>query len=117
MGGNQSDLHQVPMGFEFMCITFKSSDQMIVIYANDQEVNLIRETIEHHWTNGKGCNLLIESTALCFLASHESNEKASLGFGEWLSNIGQVNNAERRNSVELRNLNSAIRCSALLIVA
>ena len=52
MGSNQSDLHPVPMGFEFMCITFKYSDQMIVIYANDQEVNLIRETIEHHWTNG-----------------------------------------------------------------
>ena len=30
---------------------------------------------------------------------------------------GQVNNAERQNSAETRNLNSAIRCSALLIFA
>eukprot|EP00112_Aurelia_sp_Birch-Aquarium-sp1_P020057 Seg508.8 transcript_id=Seg508.8/GoldUCD/mRNA.D3Y31 product="hypothetical protein" protein_id=Seg508.8/GoldUCD/D3Y31 len=52
MGGSSSNLLPAPMGFEFMCIHFTAPDRIKVIYANDQEINIIRETIMHHWSRG-----------------------------------------------------------------
>ena len=53
MGGNHSNLLPVPLGFDYMVITFRAFDRIRIIYANDQEINLIRETITQHWPKGK----------------------------------------------------------------
>ena len=45
MGGAESNLLPMPMGFDYMCITFRAYDRIRMIYATEQEINLVRQTI------------------------------------------------------------------------
>ena len=66
MGGNYSNLLPVPLGFDYMVITFRAYDRIRMIYATDQEVRMIRDTITQHWPKGNSVFLefrLVSSSA------------------------------------------------------
>ena len=46
MGGNQSNLPQKPLGFEYMCIAIHSEDKLRIILGGDYEISIIRQVIQ-----------------------------------------------------------------------
>ena len=52
MGGAVSDLIHKEPGFEYMSITLRTTDKIRVVYASDQEVNIVRDVIQQTWPKG-----------------------------------------------------------------
>ncbi|XP_067025113.1 uncharacterized protein [Acropora muricata] len=52
MGGNQSNLPQKPLGFEYMCIAIRSEDKLRIILGGDYEISIIRQVIQECWPRG-----------------------------------------------------------------
>eukprot|EP00794_Sanderia_malayensis_P017978 gene17978-19775_t len=52
MGGETSSLVPKPLGFEYMCITFRTTDRIRLLYAEDRVISAVKEAILQHWLKG-----------------------------------------------------------------
>ena len=52
MGGNQSNLPQKPLGFEYMCIAIRPLDKLRIILGGDYEISIVRQVIQECWPKG-----------------------------------------------------------------
>ncbi|XP_068751085.1 uncharacterized protein [Montipora capricornis] len=52
MGGNQSNLPQKPLGFEYMCIAVRSLDKLRIVLGGDYEISIMRQVIQETWPKG-----------------------------------------------------------------
>ena len=52
MGGNQSNLPQKPLGFEYMCIAIRPLDKLRIILGGDYEISTMRQAIRETWPKG-----------------------------------------------------------------
>ncbi len=64
MGGEQSVIEK-PSDFDYMAITFKTSDRIRLMYADDKEINTVREAITQSWDGG------IQSESTLFGSVHQ----------------------------------------------
>lgn len=80
MGGSHSNLVPMPVGFDYMSITFRVTDRIRVYYATSQEINIIRETLQRHWKGiqreegklGHGYEFKVNGNPFCSASSGET---------------------------------------------
>jgi len=52
MGAEQSNIIPMPIGFDFMTMTFRGTDQIRLTYPTEQDINTTREVIMEFWPKG-----------------------------------------------------------------
>ena len=53
MGAAESSIIPMPMGFDYMCITFRAMSRIRMFYATKQEIDIVRETVKRFCPRGK----------------------------------------------------------------
>ena len=82
MGVGTSDLIPKEPGFEYMSITLRTTDRIRVIYARDQEINMIREVIRQVWSKG------IQEEIVKVGSVHEFKLRGTPFFNGWSTEEG-----------------------------
>ena len=52
MRGAESNIAPMPVGFGFMCITFRAVDRISMLYATNQEIDIVRKTVKRFCLRG-----------------------------------------------------------------
>ena len=47
--GSSTNLIPMPEGFDMVTITFKKPNEIVVCYGTEEEISIIRETIQEFW--------------------------------------------------------------------